>query len=156
MSAMFYDLEKTTLFQDLSHEDLNAIAKFCRREILADGDVLIHENERAGHDLFILCKGMVEVVSNNSNMVSGEAVLSRESKELFGEISWLTKSRRTASVRCKGHVEVIRVDGARLDAYMTEHYQAGFAIMRRIAILLSQRLGATDMLLKQILWNSGI
>lgn len=153
---MFYDLEKTSLFQDLTHEDLNAIAKFCRREILADGDVLIHEHERESHDLFILCKGMVEVVSNNSTTLSGEAVLSRESKELFGEVSWLTKSRRTASVRCRGHVEVIRVDGARLDAYLEQHHGAGFAIMRRIAILLSQRLSATDSLLKQILWNTGI
>lgn len=153
---MLYDLENTSLFQDVSHEDLNAIAKFCRREILADGDVIIHENERTGHDLFILCKGMVEVVSNESTTLSGEAVLSPESKELFGEISWLTKSRRTASVRCKGPVEVIRVDGARLDSYMAHNPQAGFAIMRRIAILLSQRLSETDNLLKQILWNTGI
>lgn len=153
---MLYDLENTALFQDLSHEDLNAIAKFCRREVLADGDVIIHENERTGHDIFILCKGAVEVVSNQTNMLSGEAVLSPETKELFGEISWLTKSRRTASVRAKGPVEVIRVEGARLDAYMTQHPQAGFAIMRRIATLLSQRLSETDTLLKQILWNTGI
>lgn len=153
---MLYDLENIGLFQDLSHEDLNAIAKFCRREILADGDVIIHENERTGHDLFILCKGTVEVVSNETNTVSNEAVLSPESKELFGEISWVTKSRRTASVRCKGPAEVIRIDGARLDAYMAQHPSVGFAIMRRIAILLSQRLSETDTLLKQILWNTGI
>lgn len=150
---MLDDIESIVIFKDVHFQDLSGLAALCTREQHNDGDLLIMENDREKFDLFILRRGLVEVVSNSSSSVSGEVVLSREKKELFGEVSWLTKSKRTASVRCRGPVEVIRIDGHGLDRFMEAHPRAGMAIMRQIAIFLSERLTGTDVLLKQILWN---
>lgn len=150
---MLDDIESVSIFKDVHFQELGGLAPLCSLEQHGDGDLLIRENEREKLDLFILRRGLVEVVSNSSSSLSGEVVLSRENKELFGEVSWLTKSKRTASVRCRGSVEVIRIDGDGLDRYMEAHPRAGMAIMRRIALLLSERLAGTDVLLKQILWN---
>lgn len=154
---MIYDLEQTTLFKDVDFKELEDIAQFCSIHTYGEGDFVLEEHQGRGHfDLFVLRRGQVEVVSNNSKSISGEVVLSREDKELFGEVSWLTKKRRTASVRCRTPVEVIRIDGEMLDDYIAAHPRAGLAIMRHIAQMLAERLSATDNLLKQILWNTGI
>lgn len=153
---MISEIDQLALFEDVGSEQLSEIVEYCSRVILNDGDILIHENEKERFDLFVLCTGSVEIVSNNTPYVSGECVLSRQHKELFGEISWLTRCKRTATVRCHGPVEAIRIDGEALLTYLEEQPEVGFLVMRRIASLMAYRMEQTDGLLKQILWNTGI
>ncbi len=61
---MIEELEQVSLFQDLTPGQLNAVSQFCSYLVLADGDMLIHEADKKDHDLYLLCKGMVEIVSN--------------------------------------------------------------------------------------------
>lgn len=155
--TILYELEHTTLFKDVDFKELGRIAQFCTLHTYGEGDFLLEEHKgRGDFDLFVLRSGTVEVVSNNSSWVSGEVVLSSQDKELFGEISWLTKKKRTASVRCRSAAEVIRIDGAQLEAFIEANPKAGLTIMRHVALMLGERLSETDNLLKQILWNSGI
>lgn len=155
--SILYDLEHTILFRDIDFKALARIAQFCTLHTYGDGDFLVEEDKDPGNfDLFILRSGTVEVVSNNSNSVSGEVVLSPQDIELFGEISWLTKKKRTASVRCRSAAEVIRINGDQLEAFIEANPQAGLTIMRQVAHMLAERLSETDNLLKQILWNTGV
>ena len=150
------DLDRSALFQDLTLPQLEEIVKFCTYETYNDYDILIHEDETEQFDLFLLVNGSVEIVSNNSSLTSSEVVLSKEDKDIYGEASWLTKHKRSATVRCKGPVEAIRIDGKALEHHLQEDYSAGYAIMKNIAILLAERMQHTDNLLKQLLWNSGV
>ncbi|NOY66379.1 MAG: cyclic nucleotide-binding domain-containing protein [Gammaproteobacteria bacterium] len=149
-------LSETSLFKGISLKQLSDIAEFCDRLVLNEGDMLIQEDEAGNSDIYVLIEGNVEVVSNNTNLTSGEVVLSHEDKELFGEIGWLTNAKRTASVRCYDGAEVIRIDGEKLMQYLEETPEVGFIITRRIAQTLSQRMEESDRLLKQILWNKNI
>ena len=149
-------LEKTTIFMDLSLSELDDLAMFCSRHEFYDGEILIEEKKNDNFDIFILVEGSVEVVSRDSDLVSGEAVISKHDKDLFGEIGWLTNRRRTATVRCAGPVEVIRIDGVALQNYVEMNPQVGYRVMRRMAIMLSHNLAETSNLLKQILWNNNI
>lgn len=153
---MISDLDQLALFADVSTKQLSEIVAFCNRLVLHDGDILIHENEREQFDLYVLCEGSVEIVSNESNFVSGECVLSRQHKDLFGEISWLTGRKRTATVRCHGQVEAICINGRALWQYLSNNPDVGFLVMRRVARLMAGRMEQTDGLLKQILWNTGV
>jgi len=153
---MIEELEQISLFNGLSCEQMEAIAGLCDRKLYNDGDFLITEGDGSSSDLYILLSGSVEIVSSNAATTSSEVVLSREDKEIFGEISWLTGARRTAGVRCHGAVEAIRIDGGALMQYLENEPEAGFHVTRKIAVLLSMRMEDSNRLLKQLLWNRDI
>ncbi len=151
---MIEELEKASLFKDLPYLQLEAISQFCQLLNLMDGEMLIRESDKSVSNLYLLCAGAVEIVSSATTITSGEVVISKQDKDLFGEMGWLTNAPRTASVRCHGSVQAIRVDGRALSKYLDSHPEVGFIIMRHIALTLSQRMQGTDALLKQILWNT--
>lgn len=151
---MIEELEKVSLFRELSVEQLAEVSPFCTLLNLSAGDMLIKESDRQDADLYLLCKGAVEIVSTSSPITSGEVVISKEDKDVFGEMGWLTNAPRTASVRCHGNVQAIRVDGRALNKYLDSHTELGYAMMTHVAQTLAQRMQGTDALLKQILWNT--
>ena len=151
---MTNNLEKVSLLHGLSRQQLTEVSLLCSELSLHDGDMLIQEADAANTDLYLLIQGSVEIVSNNSKITSSEVVISKEDIDVFGEIAWLTGSRRTASVRCHGNVLAIQIDGQKLHQYLNTHPEAGFIVMREIALIQSRRMQNTDSLLKQILWNS--
>jgi len=150
---MIPELLESSLFSDTDVDILEDIADFCQRRECDDGDVLIEENSSDSYDIFILCEGNVEIISNFTDKTSSEVVISSQENDLFGEISWLLQNRRTASVRCVGEVTAIQIDGDQLMAYFEANEESGFHFMKRIAKLLAERMSKTDGLLKQLLWN---
>jgi CRP-like cAMP-binding protein len=153
---MYDELKESSCFQDLNADQIASILPYCSQVILNDGDIMIHEGEQDSQDLFLLISGAVEIVSSDSNITSSEVVLSSEDKDLFGEISWLTGGKRTASARCRGDVEAIKIDGNALMQHLEKNSGTGFKVLRRIALILSRRLEESDSLMKQLLWNANI
>lgn len=153
---MIAELEQVKLFADLSVQALQDISGFSTRLELDDGQVIISENEAQSRDLFMLCNGNVEIVTRSSGIISSETILTQHDKELFGEISWISGHKRTATVRCVGEAEAIRIDGDQFMAYLQSHPETGFLVMRAIAQLMADSLNHTDQLLKQLLWNAPI
>ena len=151
---MIEELESVSLFRELSVAQLAEVGQFCTLLSLSAGDMLIKESDRGDVDLYLLCQGSVEIVSTSSPITSGEVVISKEDKDVFGEMGWLTDAPRTASVRCHGNVHAIRVDGRALNEYLNSHTELGYVIMKHVAQTLAQRMQGTDALLKQTLWNT--
>lgn len=153
---MFDDLTNVSIFKELNDDHLAVISTFSRKLELSDGEVLISENETESYDLFVLCRGKVEVVSSESGKTSDEVALSSHDKDIFGEIAWLRNGHRSATVRAMGDIEAIRIDGKSLKDFVFSNPQAGVKIVFAIAQTLAERLSNTDTLLKQLLWNAGI
>ncbi len=151
---MIEELEKVSLCQNLSPDQLDSVSQFCTLLNLSDGDMLIRESDQNDTDIYLLSTGSVEIVSNSSRITSGEVVISREDKDVFGEMGWLTNAPRTASVRCHGNVQAIRVDGQAFADYLSSNPDVGYLVMQYVAVKLACRLQGTDSLLKQILWNT--
>lgn len=152
---MIADLLGAQIFRNVPYQDVEAIRRFSQHVVMDDGEFLIQEDEKE-FDLFVLLRGSVEIVSNQRVAVSEECVLSRNHKELLGEMGWLTQKRRTAAVRCRGTVEAVRIDGVALSQYLADNPKAGFIVMQNVALLLAERLGGANSLLKQILWNMAL
>lgn len=152
---MIADLLGAQIFRNVPYQDVDAIRRFSQHVVMDDGEFLIQENDKE-FDLFVLLRGSVEIVSNQRVAVSEECVLSRNHKELLGEMGWLTQKRRTAAVRCRGTVEAVRIDGVALSQYLVDNPKAGFIVMQNVALLLAERLGGANSLLKQILWNMAL
>ena len=151
---MISELEQVQLFKEVTAQALQEISQFCTRLELEDGEILIAENDPRSRDLFILCRGRVEIITNSSGITSSEAIISQHDKELFGEISWITGRKRTATVRSIGEVEAIRIDGEKFMRYLENHPETGFVVMRAVTTLVANSLSNTDQLLKQLLWNT--
>jgi len=152
---MIVELSKVSVFKDLDDEVLGKISLFSKEMDLDDGEELISEHKNDASDLFVLCKGSVEIVSNDSSVTSHEVSLSKLDKDIFGEIAWLCGGHRSATVRTVGEVEVIRIDGDELKKFIFENPDIGFKLIYNIAQTLAERLSTTDSLLKQVLWNTG-
>jgi CRP/FNR family cyclic AMP-dependent transcriptional regulator len=153
---MIAELEQIQLFKDISGEALKEINAFCTRLELEDGDAFISENDLHSRDLFLLCSGRVEVITSSTGITSSESIISEQDKELFGEISWISGNKRTATVRCIGEVVAIRINGSQFMAYLESHPETGFIVMRAIVSLVADSLSSTNQLLKQILWNTAL
>jgi len=152
---MVEELLEAAIFQDISYTAMKDIAQFSVAIELDEGDALISENE-IEYDLYVLSAGTLEVVSSGSDNTSGEVVISKQDYNIFGEITWLTRNRRTATLRCKNQVKAIKIDGDELLKYMENNPVVGFEIMRNTAKIVAERLENTNTLVKQILWNSNI
>jgi CRP/FNR family cyclic AMP-dependent transcriptional regulator len=150
------DLTPVYVFRDLDYKVLEDIAQFSIKLNLYEGDDLISEHHGSLSDLYVLCNGLVEIISSSSGVTSEEVSLSPQDKEIFGEISWLTRRNRTATIRCLGEVDAIRIDGQKFMQYLDNNPQVSFSVMKNIALLLADRLNQADSLLKQILWNTNI
>lgn len=149
-------LLKLELFEDLSTDEIDEISAISTLRYLLDGTLLIQENDVDQFDLYVLCQGSLEVVSSHSPATSSEVVISKDEKNIFGEIGWLCQKKRTADVRCYGPVEVIQIDGEGLRLFMKHNPQAGFHILRRTAVMVAESLTQTSGLLKQVLWANNI
>jgi len=146
-------LEASSLFSELDVKSITDIAKFSHYKIYQPGDILITENQNNSHDLFIIRSGNIEIVTNSKDFISEEIPISRQDREIIGEISWLTRQKRSATIRCSSEVEAVCIDGDKLEAYLESRPVAGHAVMKQIARFLANRLNQSNILLKQILWN---
>jgi hypothetical protein len=71
------------LFEDLSGDEIDEISVFSKMLNLDDGAILIYENDIDRFDLYVLCKGSLEVVSSNADATSAEVVISKDEKDIF-------------------------------------------------------------------------
>jgi CRP-like cAMP-binding protein len=65
---------------------------------------------------------------------------------VFGEMSFLEKSKISASVIADGHVAVVRIPGTDFENPIAGDVEFGQRFYRSIAVTLSRRLRATNIL----------
>lgn len=149
-------LNESSLFNQLETSVLVDIATFSEKIELDDGEVLLRENDPENNDIYLLLSGSLEIISNCDENISSEVAISVHEKDIFGEISWLTGQKRTASVRAHGPCHIIRIDGPKLHHFIDQNPTTGCMILKSVALILSDRVKASNTLIKQILWNNQI
>ncbi len=149
-------LKLTRLFSGLSLLQLEEVARYCTYHILDDGDIVMNEKDWDNFDIFIICKGYLEIVSSASKQISDEVVISTKGKGILGEMAWLTKAPRTATIRSHGPAELIQINGKALEAYLENNTQAGYHFMKQLAIQISENTRETSDVLKQLLWRDNL
>ena len=96
------------------------------------GETLCREGEDS-QDLFILVDGEVEILKGMKPISE-----TGEKGAIFGEISFILESKRTASVRARSHVKAIRIPKDKIDDFFIK-----FPILaRHLLRLLARRLDA--------------
>lgn len=133
-------LARVALFEDLSDEQLQQIAKLSTEKTVARGDVLFGESEPARY-LYILLEGeislRVQLTSRNQQITVGAIDQEMQS---FGWSGVIPPHFFTATALAVRDSRVIEVDGQALLVVLEEDPQVGFYVMQSIARLISNRL----------------
>jgi CRP-like cAMP-binding protein len=109
----------TSLFGDLSEEELLAVVRGLRLHLHGAGDVLLTEGE-PGQSIFVLASGTVKVFVRSPSGRNFPVAELRDG-EFFGEISSLSGRPRSATVTAASRCELLELDRPTLDAIARVH-----------------------------------
>jgi len=96
------------------------------------GETIFSEGDTS-QDLYILASGEIEVLKGDKRLT----VIS-EKGSLFGEMSFLLKSARTATVRAKTHINVLKIKADSITRFLLDYPQVASVITRNLAERLDQ------------------
>jgi len=131
-------LEQAPIFRPLPAETLLELGHSLCRVLIAEGDPIILEG-RANDDIYVLTEGRLSVSKRRGSTDVTLGFISPG--EVFGEMAFLTRHLRSATVRAVEASECIMVKSAdmRLLAYRQP------SVVLQIARVLAERLEATDL-----------
>lgn len=152
-------LNNVKLFQGIPNKKLAQIAKFSEEIILSDGDIIFSEGEKDDGAIYITVSGNLEVFSTTSTgQGQTRELLYMYSKHVvIGEIGWILKEPRTASMRVRGDTAVlIKIDGNLLDGYLEANPDVGYLISRRLMNDLASKLKNNNVMMKMFYSSSAL
>jgi CRP-like cAMP-binding protein len=127
-------LGRAPLFENLTRNELVALAKVTEDLEVGDGKVLAREGE-IGHEFFVLVDGEVSVSKD------GREIRTLSSGDFFGEIALIWESpRRTATVTAAGPVRFFVLTRQAFRGLIDHHPD----IEAKVLECIEQRVGDTD------------
>ena len=104
-------LQTLEVFHDISAAEFDKVRGLCFEMHFDDGEVIVEEDSHTT-DMFVLVDGTVRVTKLDEHGHRRE-LATLEPETVFGEISMVLQTPRTATVAADGPAEVVRVDGER-------------------------------------------
>jgi len=130
---------------------LDTLAQISRLQEVEPGQLLIEEGS-PGEDIYVLGEGRLSVdVQLPLPPQERMELYTGKRGEIFGEISFLDGSPRSASVRAKTRATVLVIDGKRLKELMERDLRLNSAILHNLALVLCSRLRSIDLQLRNVL-----
>lgn len=104
----FEDIKNLRFFESFSDVDIWELMRACDWRRFKQDQYIIQEGDE-DHSFYILLSGIVNVEKNELSIDHLQA------GDCFGEMGYLTKTKRTASVRANSDVSLIQVNATTLD-----------------------------------------
>ncbi len=146
-------LKSVPLIQGLSEEELGKLATIAQRRSFSKDEVILAEDSRGG-DIYIVEQGRVRVkIRIKADSPKKEVIQTLKEGEVFGELSFLDDSPRSATVEAADDVRVLVIEKEALKRLMEGDHHLGFMIMGTLARTVAKRLRDTNMLFRStITW----
>jgi CRP-like cAMP-binding protein len=127
-------LKSLSMFAETPDEALAELADLLQEMFVQPGDVIVREGE-TGDSLYIIVDGKVEVVDDNRilNQLGARAV--------FGELSMLDSSPRTATVRALEETSLLRLDQTSFYEIMSDYVEVAMGTIQLLTRNLRARTG---------------
>lgn len=155
-------LQQVDIFDELPDEHLEKLAAVCKevtyREI---GEVIVRENTPSD-ELFIIVKGMVDIVVDPSMLGVEELdspgptiIATLRQGQAFGEIGLVDRGLRSASARAAAkETQLLTISREDLVRLCKENCELGYRLMHNIASDLAFKIRNTDLMVReQLLWK---
>lgn len=133
-------LTKCYLFENLQPDELEAICEIAREKDVIAGDYVFDEGAQATA-LYLIRHGSVEILKKSTEDEMRVTELSAGSH--FGEMSFLDRAPRAASVMARENVKLIEIGFEDLERLLNAKQAMGFKVFRSMAAVLSRRIRQT-------------
>jgi HEAT repeat protein len=135
-------LREVPMFSGISPEDLEQIAEIAEEQLFLDQAILCREGEY-GHTLFIIASGVVDVLKKSGT--SEKVLASRSTGDFVGEMAILESAPRSATLRARGGVRTLVIEGDAFQTILLDRPQVAVAVLRRMSTRvreLNEKIGA--------------
>lgn len=123
-------LREVPMFSKLSPEDLEKIAEIAQEQLFLSRSLLCKEGD-PGNTLFIIVSGRVDVVIAAGK--TENVIASREPGEFVGEMAILESMPRSATLRARGDVRVLVIDGDSFNSILLDRPEVAISVLRHIS-----------------------
>jgi CRP-like cAMP-binding protein len=147
------DLRGVSIFKDLSEEELARVGKLCSEKNFS-ADELIFIEHTEGDEMFLLLEGEVRISLEMANEDEAMPLVTLGSGEVFGELSVVDDSPRSATARAGTDCRCLVLKKEDFDRLIEEDHDLGFSVMRNVARLVSRRVRNTNQkILDNVSWG---
>lgn len=123
-------LSKVPLFSKLEHSKLRLLAFTSELQTYEEGEVVFNEGESADCT-YVILDGKADIYAKTD---SGEMIVGTlESNQLLGELGVLTSSPRSATIRAKGRLMMLRISGEMFLRLLAENPSVALDVMRQLS-----------------------
>ncbi len=146
-------LEATGLSKDLTDEELKLLAEIITEQHFAKGVTIIREDSKT-RDLYVIRSGRVSVrLKLPSEFGREEVIYQMRDGQIFGELSLVDGSPRSATVHADDEVAVYRFEFDKLNGLLQSQPRIGYILMRNVASIIANRVRNTNMLWRNsLIW----
>jgi CRP/FNR family cyclic AMP-dependent transcriptional regulator len=132
-------LKDNEIFKGLNDEEVKEIAGICFRKEYKNGSIIFEENSK-GSEMYILVEGKVDIQMSMGIETDLATVHIIEPGEIFGELSLVDKSPRSATTKAAGDAVTYILEADKFENLVTANYRIGYTVMKNIARIVSTRL----------------
>jgi CRP/FNR family cyclic AMP-dependent transcriptional regulator len=141
IGAVEKTLRSLWLFSDLDPADIGLLTRITRRRRFDAGEVIMRQGDLDAADMYGVLKGILKVTTHGSR---GQEILINlmQDGDLFGEVAFLDRQHRSATVTSLNAGELLVIPQAELDALLEESPQvmrAMLAAQARLVRRLTER-----------------
>lgn len=140
-------LRNFSLFSDLSSDDCVLLAPLFKLQDFSVGSLLVKQDDISSN-LFLVVSGIVEVrlplIGPNGTTSVGKF----GPGECVGELSLAKLARRAASATAHLECQCLVADTVKLNELLAANPKVGFLVFRKLAAIITERLVATNMKLR--------
>ncbi len=125
-------LSKVPLFSKLEQSKLKLLAFTSELQIYEDGDVVVDEGE-AADCAFVIMEGEADIYAKTKGGGDDVVVGTLRANQLLGELGVLTSSPRAATIRARGRLMMLRIDGDMFLKLLAENPPVALDVMRQLS-----------------------
>ena len=154
-SSVLDILRQTGLAEGLHEDELKHLIPICKTRNYVEGDEIFGEASD-GREMYIISRGRVsiEVALPNRQGRKTERLATAKAGMIFGEISLVDGSPRSARAVALEDTDVLEVLSDDIHEVMEANPRIGYVVMQNLATVLSARLRNTNIWLRnELIWS---
>lgn len=130
-------LRKVPLFAKLEPSRLKLMAFTSQYLTYEDGELVFREGDVADA-VFVILEGEAEIVVETRTGNLRVGMLGKD--ELFGELALINNTQRSATIRARGHLQVLRIAGDMFLKLLADSPEVALAVMRQLSQKLARAI----------------